>query len=271
LKFSPSSLLCYQVCPYKFYLRYLLNLQPSPRISEYITPQDKGLIFHQALKEIYKEGILKKEEHFLAALKERLLFYFEKLPQFQQQPAARLEIEILLDRLSEFVQRELKFLKEGWCPDIRLIEREIEIEFEGIVLKGIPDRVDRKGKSFRILDYKTGRIPTSKECEIGENFRGIQLPFYLLLLKKKYGLPYEKCEMLGFYELKNRFEIKETYKSFRADPIQYMEQFEDWLRETLKKILTPDNPWERCPGKECDYCDYQDICVWEEGISGVKR
>ena len=169
------------------------------------------------------------------------------------------------------MQQELSFFDKGWRPDVQLIEREIEIEFEGVILKGIPDRVDRKEDIFRILDYKTGRIPTIKECEIGEDFRGIQLPFYLLLLKKKYGLPYEKCETLGFYDLKNQFEIKDNYKSFRADPIQYMEQFEDWLRETLKEILTPDNPWERRPGKECDYCDYQDICVWEEGISGVER
>ncbi len=270
LKFSPSSLLCYQICPYKFYLRYLLNIQPPPKISEYITPQDRGLIFHQALKELYKDRIWEKEEQFLTALKDRLLFYFEQLPQFHQQPAARLEIEILLDKLPLFVQQELDFFKEGWRPDIRLIEREIEVEFEGIVLKGIPDRVDRKGEVFRILDYKTGRIPTIKECEISEDFRGIQLPFYLLLLKKKYGLLYERCEMLGFYDLKNQFKIKDTYKAFAADPIHYMELFETWLKETLKEIFAPDNPWERRPGKECEHCDYQDICAWEKELEAER-
>ncbi|MDL1956242.1 MAG: PD-(D/E)XK nuclease family protein [Candidatus Desulfofervidus auxilii] len=267
-KFSPSALLCYQVCPYKFYLRYILEIEPLPKVMERITAKDKGLVFHKALKELYKEKIWEKgEEIFLQKLKEKLLYHFNNLPQVKHQLAARLEVEAILERLWGFVKEEFETFKNGWRPDTKLIEKEIEITLEfcdlKVCLKGIPDRVDRRENEFRIIDYKTGNMFSKKECEISENFRGIQLPFYLFILHKKYGLSYEDCENLCFYDLKNFRLEQKVYQKFLFNRNAYMKQFEEWLKERIREIFNPENPWSKQIGKDCNYCDYKDICEWE--------
>ncbi len=260
---SPSALFCYQVCPYKFYLRYILKLEPPIRVTERILPQDKGIVFHKVLKMLYKQRIWERgHKEFLEKLRQGLLEEFKKMPQFNQQPSAQLEIEILLTRLGRFIKNEYREFRQGWQPEVSLLETEIEVPYTirdfTLILKGIPDRIDRKAGKFRIIDYKTGYIPSARACEIGENFLGVQLPFYLFLLYKKYGWDYENCEALGFYDL-NNFEIKYHYKDFAKDPWGYMETYEHWLKKILTEILAKDT-WERKQGDQCRFCEYQDMC-----------
>ena len=42
-----------------------------------------------------------------------------------------------------------------------------------------------------------------------------------------------------------------------------MKQFEEWLKERIREIFNPENPWLKQIGKDCNYCDYKDICEWE--------
>jgi len=144
-----------------------------------------------------------------------------------------------------------------------------------VSLKGIPDRVDKKEKFFRVIDYKTGYAPGPKQCEPGPEFKGIQLPFYLWLLNHKYGIPFQACEVLGIYEygipfqacevlgiydLKTEFKIKEPYKTFKHNPSIYMSEFKLWLEDTLARLFDTSKTWEKKPSLECDYCPYKSMC-----------
>ncbi|MDL1971355.1 MAG: PD-(D/E)XK nuclease family protein [Candidatus Desulfofervidaceae bacterium] len=271
LKFSPTALLTYQICPYKFYLQYVLKIQPPPEVKEHLTPQDKGLALHTVLKEIYKKRLWEKDEtEFHQYLCESVMKYFQGLPQFSQ-PGAKLDIMILQEQLRFFVKNEYRDFQKGWQPEIKWLEQEIEIEFplvpyspRVVCLKGIPDRIDRKGRVFRIIDYKTGQAPSPKQCEIGENFKGIQLPFYLFLLHKKFAITYDQCETLAFYDLKESFEIKDNcYLSFKKNPFAYMQEFEAWLKDILSKIFDPTQDWLPKTSLDCNYCPYREMCNWE--------
>jgi hypothetical protein len=265
-KFSPSALLIYQICPYQFYLKYILKIKPPLEIKETLTPQDIGQLLHDTLKEVYTKW--QPWDMSERGLYQLLMKVLEKrlrhLPQFIYQPASHLGIEILKDRLKSFAKQEYVDFKSGWCPQPQWLEREIEVRLsqygKDIVLKGIPDRIDKKRVKFRLLDYKTGAAPLPKQCIPGPWFRGIQLPFYLWLLNKCYGFNYKDCEVLGIYDLKSEFKIKEPYDCFIKFPLAYMNDFEAWLKQTLTDIFDSTKRWFRSPSPECNYCYYKDMC-----------
>jgi len=266
LKFSPSALLSYQCCPYQFYLKYVLQIPTPLEIKEWLTPQDIGQLLHITLKEVYTtwQPWEMSEEEFYHLLMRVLTEKLQQIPQFIHQPASRLGIEILKERFRFFVRQEYQDFQSGWRPQPQWLETEIEMKFKlgkrMVSLKGIPDRVDKKERFFRVIDYKTGYAPGPKQCEPGPEFKGIQLPFYLWLLNHKYGIPFQACEVLGIYDLKTEFKIKEPYKTFKHNPSIYMSEFKLWLEDTLARLFDTSKTWEKKPSPECDYCPYKSMC-----------
>ena len=266
MKFSPSALLSYQSCPYQFYLKYVLQIPPPLEMKEWLTPQDIGELLHTTLKEIYTKWHPweMSEEEFYQLLMQVLTERLQQMPQFIHQPASQLGIEILKERFRFFVRQEYQDFQLGWRPQSQWLESEIEMKFKLgkriVSLKGIPDRVDKMGRFFRVIDYKTGYAPGPKQCEPGPEFKGIQLPFYLWLLNHQYGIPFQDCKVLGIYDLKTEFKIKEPYKTFKHHPFEYMSEFKIWLEETLAHLFDTSKRWEKKASQECNYCSYKGMC-----------
>ncbi len=260
LRFNPSMFTVYISCPYHFYLQYVLGIKPPRKIEEEITPLDIGQIIHLTLNEVYKRYKVWKmsipELHNV--IWKTMCKHFDYL-----QPGQGIVLDILREKLRHFVRNEYHEFSSGWCPRAEFLEYKIEsfidLGEERILLNGILDRLDERGSEFRLLDYKTGRQITQKECNIGEDFKAPQLPFYLYLLKLEGKFSYENCETLGIYDLKEKFEIKRPYLDFQKDPISYMRSFEKWLHDILKEIFS-DRPWYKKVSSDCEYCPYQDMC-----------
>lgn len=261
LKFNHSMLTAYITCPYHFYLQYILGIRPPRQIEEEITPLDIGKVVHATLNQVYKNYRVWE----MSAPKLHDVIWNTMQGHFDYlQPGQEITLDVLREKLRLFAKNECDEFSSGWLPELEFLEYKmdayINLERKEVCLSGILDRLDKRGERFRLLDYKTGRQLSQKECNIGEDFKAPQLPFYLYLLKLKHDLSYENCEALGIYDLKTTFEIKRPYQNFQKDPISYMKFFEKWLYDTLKQIFSKDKPWHKRVSMDCEYCPYQDMC-----------
>jgi len=266
LRFNPSMLTTYISCPYHFYLQYVLDIKPPRQIEEEITPLDIGQIVHSTLNKVYRNHKVWKmsapELHNI--IWKTIQGHFDCL-----QPGQRITLDVLREKLRFFTENECNEFSSGWFPKVEFLEYKMEayinLERKKVCLNGILDRLDKKNDQFRLLDYKTGKQVTKKECSIGENFKAPQLPFYLYLLKLKDKFYYKNCKALGIYDLKTTFEIKRPYQDFQKDPVSYMQSFEKWLYDMLREIFSKDRPWHKKVSMDCEYCPYQDMCNQIEG------
>ncbi len=179
-------------CPYQFYCACGLKLAPEKDVREDIEKADFGSHVHRIL-EAFHTGV-------------------SGLPGPWRKPlsdATRLEAETLLREISQAVFASdlgRRFLARGWLYrweecipsyleweqkhsdrwQIQATELKKQREYrEGdvrVTLAGRIDRLDRGAEGYRIVDYKTGAVPSHQEVLQGEK---IQLPFYALLLEEE--------------------------------------------------------------------------------------
>ncbi len=170
LNLSYTSLNTYNECHFKYYIRYVLRLEPyEDKFSTFV-----GSMYHEILtlykktnfnfEEVYKEYLEKKE----LSLKERLLLV--KIKE---------DLLLLIDKLKE--QQKLTNYNE------ELYEKKLEVPLDKEVAVNIIGYIDKimyykevEDMYFSIIDYKTGTIDTHIEpMKYGLH---MQLPVYLYLI-----------------------------------------------------------------------------------------
>ncbi len=261
-EFTPTSLRTYKICPYRFYLAYIIGLKPSPTIEEEPGPKTWGIIIHETLKLLYKEyypeGYTKSG---LQEVKRRLFSIFEN--QFKKRvpypmPSNKFDIEIYKQRLSTFLHKEIERFDKGFIPFIEEISTSYEIMLNGIgkiTLTGRPDRIDIRKSEYYIIDYKTGTKPDARYYKLEEDFREFELPLYALIFTKG---DYKKIGgLIYYYWDKSEFKYKDIYEE------NYIENFyADILIPTIKEMSHPDIPFKRTDDlRNCRNCEFIDYCA----------
>jgi ATP-dependent helicase/DNAse subunit B len=204
---SATRIEAYVQCPYRYFQRHILGLvEPDdPEAVFEISALDRGTIVHRVLERTYRAL---KDARLLplgsaawgpaeAFLEQAMADEFRRAErEMALGPAPLWEItrEAIASAIREFLRAEAAS-GDGFTP----LDFEVEfgagepagpvrVEIDGgspggsIVLGGKIDRIDLAagGRSFRVVDYKTGkRLP-------GEPFdggRSLQLPIYLLAAK----------------------------------------------------------------------------------------
>ncbi len=212
--FSPTALEDYVACPFRFFLRHVLRLEPIEDPKEEIEVTRRGQAFHRALARLHRglkeQGIQRPD----AAVREQVLREIDTAVQEDvsraPSPAAkelwRIEGRRLLrvagrygdqwDRflgpwLEKGVQPTPHFFEvdfglpapDGTLPHGPLVIRSEEIE---VRISGRIDRVDvaemAGGVGFWIIDYKTGRAGHYTSPDLAE-FRRLQLTLYALAVQ----------------------------------------------------------------------------------------
>ncbi len=281
LALSASSLDMYLECPLKFYFYYILKLK-EPQSLEEMEPKTVGIFFHEVLRCTYvqflnRQIILDKEfqEYFFRVAREKFKEYFK----FERGESILLR-EVVFYRLKKFLENEKK-------KQSRLIylEKEFPIKKNYIIslngkkvfLKGILDRVEERemedGKVLLIIDYKTSspenfkfkidRINIENVETIRENIHSLQLPLYLLLVRKDF--PDANLDA-GFYFLKNtqeKFLFKDYLKCKNIEEKKKLLNFFEKIVKTLiRDLLNPEVPFRK-PTVErgnCKFCSYSVLC-----------
>jgi ATP-dependent helicase/nuclease subunit B len=203
-RFSITALEDYQKCPYRFFMKYLLQIRTVAEPELLPEKIDFGNLYHQILREFYEDDSNRRLSP------ERRYEYLESLEKifsrnFQSWQArsandlvaAVLSIEArrIREGLRRWLEAELEWTEQtGGRYVPRLLEAGFgkpedslppyELEHEGcqVKLSGRIDRVDTDAAGrFMVYDYKLGKSHTTAGIL---EFKNIQTPVYLKVLEQ---------------------------------------------------------------------------------------
>jgi RecB family exonuclease len=184
----------YRICPRKFFIERILNLEPMS-VKEYeLEAATIGTIIHKVMEKIIKEpfdnleGLKKRAEAAIeVSVKDRRVDAYWK----------RIIKDTFMEILSDIYEKELEIRKDGYISTE--VEKTITGEpIKGIRLKGKLDRFDRIGDAVQIIDYKTG-TPGLNCKQVLEGNENLQLFLYAAMMKNQ-GYTVSR---VGIYSLKD--------------------------------------------------------------------
>jgi ATP-dependent helicase/DNAse subunit B len=212
---SPTALEAYIACPFRFFLRHVLHLEPLEEPSEEIESTERGLAFHRALSRLHTQlkaqGVHEPAEEVVAHLAGQLEQAVRECTHHAS-PAARALWRLEGQRLQRAAERyagHWRKLVEPWLPhQVRPRPEYFEVSFglpakdgtlgagpliltvDGLEVRvsGRIDRVDVAelpdgGVGFWVIDYKTGRSTHYTAGDLKE-FRRLQLTLYALAVEE---------------------------------------------------------------------------------------
>jgi RecB family exonuclease len=280
--FSATKLEEYASCPFVYFCKYILGIEPKEDITPEVQPHDRGTVIHLVLELFFTTYgniyVSKNKPSFnlrtavvevvekafkTADLRGRLItekYSPEMVAHFKRRTVTLitsiLESEAL--HLKETTQRPTLFEMDFFEP-LR----------DGFVFKGKIDRVDADEDTFTVIDYKTGRVdPIITNIERGLE---LQVPIYTEMarrrLKKRPAAAYlyairkgERAGKMVCDELKGRVGVKK-----RTGTVVSAERFEELIAfgvakaiEYAERILAGRFKGE--PDECKTYCDYKDTC-----------
>lgn len=155
---SITKLKTYLSTPFTFYLRQTFGNEVDDRESE-ISDVNFGNFCHRALENFARDEKLKHSRqpaeifNFLQQqIATQIRDNFGKKPPL----VIRLQEQAMLARLQNFAEQQAEFTRNGW--EIIDVEHELEVELDGVKIKGKIDRLDQHPQNgYRIIDYKTGK------------------------------------------------------------------------------------------------------------------
>lgn len=291
--FSPSQLESLALCPFQFFQKYVLRLEPTDDYDE--LDEDlaaRGSLIHRVLEDLHLSLIDDADRggSQVERVAESILPIIERLLDGDTPGTSDVAAGLLLiqaERLRQVGRRYVgQFARYADSDGSGATCRHLEIVFgepdadggnpplilgEGtpraVQLRGKVDRIDlvaaEDGSYFRVIDYKSGAGPGRGKVEKG---LALQLPLYALAVERN-GLAGAGAEPLdvGYWELKSRGYQPVVKMATRdgkppADWSSTRERIEGFvldLVDQLRKGAFPVHPRE----EDCTrLCDYRAIC-----------
>jgi CRISPR/Cas system-associated exonuclease Cas4 (RecB family) len=257
---SPSMINMYLDCPYKFFLSMMMKNEKD----EY----NLGLLVHKTLQTIYRRGTFVTEEFLQSVDVEKVvdeIFSGHEIKSGEQ--IIDKDIVVLM------VQKVLSF-DRSYVPfeifEVEYRAQELSLVVDGAIFKinGIIDRIDKKEKNFRIIDYKTG-LTKNKVKDIEELFDGgknnrpkavLQILLYSLML----GQTYENFFITPrIYDLRSNLDDTYIYVGknkiisidnfLKQDIIYNLENFIRNFTNTTSIVVRYSSP--------CMACKFRNFCL----------
>ncbi len=269
--FSPTSLDTYLHCPYRFYLRYVLDLEPEGRATaDQVDGLMVGKVVHETLRRLY-EPFLNREITIDGEVTSRLgsvleAVLAEETGQFQGlRGGIRLLYEIIQLRLGHFLKMEQEYPGRRLFALELLCRASISLsDGRTVRLEGRLDRVDQlNDRRFMVIDYKTGTDPKVPDLnqpqpdfqrrELKARIRSLQLPLYIYLLRSHLGPAHYTWENFAscLYALRglttgsSRKNLERSFPKAGMLTADLMEEiYLPVIKGLLAEILDPDVPFE---------------------------
>ncbi len=186
-------------CPYRFFARYALRLRKPRDAVAHWSAADYGSHLHRCLQALHQDvaglpGPMNKpwtEEHRAFALHlagEVVGAEFSRAVEANR--ANRYWRDEALAATTWYVGWMIEYFGRAPAPSFKAehgLEAVLDDGATRVVLGGRLDLVAEDEASTRILDYKSGRLPTKKAVEQGEE---VQLPSYALLAQHVRAVSY---------------------------------------------------------------------------------
>lgn len=297
---SPSALNCYLDCPLKFYYKYVALLSAPDEVTADIDSAKFGSIFHYAAEHIYKDltahGKLISKENLETLLKDevRLQTYvdngfkelFFNLPQNEQPEYNGIQLinsAVIVKYIQQLLRNDLRYAPFTFVGSEQRIFENIEIctptgDIQSRI-GGIIDRIDSKGESLRIVDYKTGGdadtpanvqslfIPDKKRSNyVFQTFLYASIVCKKLREKNDSRLVAPALLYIHRAASENYSPVIQMGEPRKPkEPVDNFAQYEGDFRENLKTLLedifNPDVSFTQTEIEDkCAYCDFRALC-----------
>jgi RecB family exonuclease len=274
--FSPSQLETYIACPFQFFCRYVLALEPvveKDELDEDYT--ERGSRLHDILENF--ETTLKQQAGE-ADLEQLAAIEVDSLQ--RQDRAAETDLdsglwEIQRQRLiriiGEYRRQREAYVRDG---EIAFRPHELELAFgeqgtahpvlelasqgRTLRLRGRIDRIDlaqtSQGSTFRVIDYKSGSVPSSSEvkhCEM------LQLPLYAMAVQRLlFDQGVATLFDIGYWSLREQGFRSIVFEDWRQDQEVLMAHVLALVDDLRRGVFVVHS---RDPGCE-SYCDFRSVC-----------
>ncbi|MEA4918664.1 PD-(D/E)XK nuclease family protein [Proteiniphilum sp.] len=282
---SASLINNYINCPLQFYFMAVEGLYEEDEVRESIESDLFGSIFHKVMETIYNRYKAKtvtpdvltsiaKDDPLLTKLLEQAFaeYYFKDM----DEPRPLLGQHYLIGEiLRSYVKQTLEIDKQ-FTPfefvgaEYRFrgpyrVNDELTVNFKGII-----DRIDRVGDSYRIIDYKTG-IGVTDFKQVSDLFDGSKANRpYQILQVFLYALFYarENPEVRlspAIYYLRSIFGDPSPGVTCNKRPISdisfFMDEFLSLFNDCLTEIFNPAIPFTQTRNtKNCQWCAFKELC-----------
>ncbi|MBM3468095.1 MAG: hypothetical protein FJX71_01530 [Alphaproteobacteria bacterium] len=230
--------------PYSVYAKTILKLYPLDPVEADLSPLKRGQAIHEVLDAFVKSGV---DPHAPGAMK-----LFEDLGEKAFGHLLR-DVRAQAFWWSQF-QRIGEWFLSKMSEEKPLIQ-EIKTEVEGsleiptsngpILLTTKADRIDILSSGFaRIIDYKTGSLPTKKEVTQGY---APQLSLEGLILREGgfSSLPPLITEALCYWRMTGRFPVGECVSFDNAEAL--IEAAKHGVEGLFEHFLAKETPFYACP------------------------
>ena len=235
------------ICPYRFFVEGILNIESLEEIEPDASPREKGNRIHDVLAlftkslrdeemDLSNEGILPEARELLTRCVEDILHNVADRPHWQVERRRWIGLKDSEEggMLTDWLNLEIERCREGWkCVAEESSFDALTVDGLPFSLKGRIDRVDfSKDGGTLLWDYKTGEVPTT--ADIVTRLKEPQLVIYLLALVSGHIdalKPYIDSDTpfsAGYIRLKSSGDI-------RIFPIKGIEaSLEDWGKAMAK-------------------------------------
>ena len=239
---SATKLKTLLTCKRQFYFRYIARLKEAKMPSTHIDEQTIGIALHKVLEIAICDEALRDEKSLYTTLE-------TLLKENNHHEVWGYFVDVWLQKLKPFMHNEVSRYDEGF----RVFKKEFShtVPYGDFILEGQIDRIDQKGDALFIIDYKSGKVPTTTERSL-ENTVDFQLAFYAHIASAL-----GKVAGVYYYDLKEGILVSENF----------LEEKKALLHTTLQEFSKPINGYALCDEiKHCRLCPYVSLCGREELI-----
>jgi len=236
---SPSRLKTYENCPKRFRYQYVLE---APKSQTDMSAAEFGIMIHSAF-EIVFDWV--RGEEFVGVIPEEKIVESYRVA-FDE--ASLVGVDVFregFDLFRSYFNRHPDV--DHW--NVLDVEREFEVEIEGIPFLGYMDRVDKIGKDeIEIIDYKTNRMLFDRH----ELASDVQASIYLLAAPILW--PWAKRFSFRFDML--RFDRAQVVTRTPAE----LDVARMYVADLVRRIESEGADWRAKLGPLCGWCPYSDRC-----------
>ena len=292
---SPSALNTYLDCPLMFYYRYVAGLRMPDEVSAEIDSALFGTLFHRAAERIYTdltavnpeirkenlEALLKDEvkiqAYVDAAFKEKF-FHVDEKEQPEYNGTQLIHAKVIASYLRQLLRLDLAYAPFQMKGMEEPVHEPLELDTPAgkirLNLGGTIDRMDQKGDTLRIVDYKTGGSPKTPEnieqlFTPGHNRPGyiFQTFLYAAIVCRRESLKVAPALLYIHKAASDTYTpvIEMGAPRQPKTPVNnfafYEQEFRERLHILLQEIFNPALPFGQTEDeKRCTYCDFRGLC-----------
>ena len=300
---SPSRLETFATCPFRFFLRYVLRLEPveEPEALERIDAMHRGSLIHEIL-ERFLADLRERRERPSASLRSR---HLRRLNEIARECCERMESTGLVgypvlweyDQIAIFEDLEEWYDREAADLDMTDLQPEtFELRFgwarrkgeggEGsrdepytlrfptgeLRFQGRVDRVDvRQDRSaFRVIDYKTGRAGYYRPNTFGGG-RSLQLPIYLMATSDLLGIDWQTSSaQYSFPTRRGEFQRVVMEGEWLKENQKELVELLSGISQGIEHGIFPQVP-KIGNSDNCRFCDFKELCPANVGTLAQRK